>query len=78
MARNSKDFKDLMRQKQSSRGKHKNMEALIEKMQRAGFGESSANMLREPKGHPKMAEIRVSSPRDNSQPPRWRKKWARR
>ena len=57
MARNSKDFKDLMRQKQSSRGKQKNMEALIEKMQRGGFGESSANMLREPKGHPKMAKI---------------------
>jgi hypothetical protein len=40
MARKSKDFNELMKQKQSSQEKHKNLEALREKMQEEGiFGD---------------------------------------
>ena len=57
MARKSKDFKDLMKQKQSSQDKRKNLEALRKKMVEGGFGELAANMPIEPKGAPKMSEI---------------------
>ena len=49
MARKSKDFNELMKQKQSSQDKHKNLEALREKMQEEGiFGDLAANMVIEP------------------------------
>ena len=57
MARKSKDFNELMKQKQSSQEKHKNLEALREKMQGGVFGELAANIPIEPKGAPKMSEI---------------------
>ena len=57
MARKSKDFKDLMKQGQSSQGKQKNLEALRKKMEEGGFGELAANIPIEPKGAPKMSEI---------------------
>ena len=57
MARKSKDFNELMKQKQSSQEKHKNLEALREKMQGGVFGELAANMPIEPKGAIKMSEV---------------------
>ena len=57
MARKSKDFKDLMKQKQSSQDKQKNLEALREKMQGGVFGELAANIPIEPKGAIKMSEV---------------------
>jgi len=58
MAKKSKDFKDLMRQRQSSQNKHKNLEALRQKMQEEGvFGELAANMVIEPKGAIKMSDV---------------------
>ena len=57
MARKSQDFKDLMKQKQSSQDKQKNLEALRKKMVEGGFGELAANIPIEPKGAPKMSEI---------------------
>ncbi|MFN6153740.1 MAG: hypothetical protein ACK4YK_04150 [Dolichospermum sp.] len=57
MARKSKDFKDLMKQKQSSQEKHKNLEALREKMQGGVFGELAANIPIEPKGAIKMSDV---------------------
>lgn len=57
MARKSKDFKDLMKQKQSSQDKQKNLEALREKMQGGVFGELAANMPIEPKGAIKMSDV---------------------
>jgi hypothetical protein len=41
-----------MKQKQSSQEKHKNLEALREKMQGGVFGELAANIPIEPKGAP--------------------------
>ena len=40
MARKSKDFKDLMKQKQSSQDKQKNLEALRKKMVETFHGKS--------------------------------------
>ena len=57
MARKSKDFNELMKQKQSSQEKHKNLEALREKMQDGVFGELAANMVIEPKGAIKMSDV---------------------
>ena len=57
MARKSKDFKDLMKQGQSSQDKQKSLEALRKKMEEGGFGELAANIPIEPKGAPKMSEI---------------------
>ncbi|MDD1426614.1 hypothetical protein MEO94_19450 [Dolichospermum sp. ST_sed9] len=44
MARKSKDFKDLMKQGQSSQDKQKSLEALRKKMKEGGFGELAANI----------------------------------
>jgi hypothetical protein len=58
MARKSRDFKDLMKQGQSSQDKRKNLEALRQKMQKEGiFGELVANMPIEPKGAIKMSDV---------------------
>ena len=58
MARKSKDFKDLIKQEQSSQDKHKNLELLRDKMQEEGiFGDLAANMVIEPKGEVKMSEV---------------------
>jgi hypothetical protein len=57
MAKKSKDFKDLMKQKQNSQDKQKNLEALRKKMEEGGFWKLAANMPIEPKGVPKMSEI---------------------
>ena len=46
-----------MKQKQSSQEKHKNLEALREKMQGGVFGELAANIPIEPKGAIKMSEV---------------------
>jgi len=58
MARKSKGFNELIKQEQSSQEKHKNLEALREKMQEEGiFGDLAANMVIEPKGEVKMSEV---------------------
>ncbi|WP_353933383.1 hypothetical protein WJM97_23145 (plasmid) [Okeanomitos corallinicola TIOX110] len=57
MARKSRDFKDLMQEKQSSQKKRKNLEALRNKMSEGVFGELAANMPIEPKGAIKMSEV---------------------
>ena len=58
MARKSKDFKELMQEKQNSQNQQKNMQAVIQKIQEERiFGELDLKIAIERKGVEKMSDV---------------------
>lgn len=57
MARQSKEFQGLLRQKKQSQHRQKSLEELAQKLKASGLGEMASDMVIEPQGAEKMSEV---------------------